>query len=256
MALRRFRIEYQRSIALYWIKRRLLHKHVGYMLIAGMLQAFLLTGVCRAMDLTHYDLDSLVYLSTDIVVAIVSQSPEHGFSAVVTETIYGSLRPGDRVEQLSPFLSFFEPMQDGMRVILFLDRRPHQYDFLHSEAAKALFAVPPSGIYLIDEYGHVHEYYQQNNPGPYVAEGYSFFITKSVPSKEQDLALPTLDEKRAMIRASLKSVQTMRPLLDKSATHDDVPALFALLDRRADARHSCSLDEGGRDRRARQPADH
>ena len=124
----------------------------------------LCSSACWAMNLTHYDLDSLVYLSTDIVIARMSEDAQHSLSATVTETLYGALNPGDRVERLSPFLSFFRPMENGMNVILFLDRRPHSYDFLHSDAAKSSFAVPPSGVYLIDTYGHVHQYYQQANP--------------------------------------------------------------------------------------------
>jgi hypothetical protein len=37
-------------------------------------------------------------------------------------------------------------MKAGTRVVLFLDHRPRQYDFFHSDAAKAPFAVPPSGV--------------------------------------------------------------------------------------------------------------
>jgi hypothetical protein len=59
-----------------------------------------------------------------------------------------------------------------MCVVLFLDRRPHTYDFFHSDAAKSSFAIPPSGVHLIDQYQHVHCYFQKNNPGPYVAYGY------------------------------------------------------------------------------------
>jgi hypothetical protein len=58
-----------------------------------------------------------------------------------------------------------------MCVVLFLDRRPHTYDFFHSDAAKSSFAIPPSGVHLIDQYQHVHCYFQKNNP-PYVAYGY------------------------------------------------------------------------------------
>jgi len=66
----------------------------------------------------------------------------------------------------TPFLMFFQPLDDRQKVILFLDRRSRQYDFFHQDAAKSPFAVPPSGVYRIDEYGHVHEYFQPNNPGP------------------------------------------------------------------------------------------
>src|SRR5260370_42550558 len=129
-----------------------------------------------------------------------------------------------------------------MRVVLFLDRRPHQYDFFNSEAAKSPFAVPPSGVYLIDEYDHVHEYYQQNNPGPYVAQHYSYFIEETVPTKEQDLALPSLAEVEAQITETVKSVYRVRSLLERTATPEDFPAFLRLIDSTApNESHCCFL---------------
>src|SRR3954454_11381999 len=158
-----------------------------------------------AMVLPHYDLNSLTYMSTDIVTATLSVGRQHEFTAVVAEVFYGSLRPGDKLETLSTFFGFYRPMEDGQRVILFLDRRPRRPDFLDPEASKSPFAVLPSGVYLIDPYQHVHEYVQMMNPGPYVAEGYGF-LDKSVPTKERDLALPTLGDVISRIAASLKFV--------------------------------------------------
>lgn len=113
-----------------------------------MLQVFLCASASDAMDMPHYDINSLVYMSTDIVIANLSEDGPHKFTASVTETLRGSLRPSDRLDTLSPFLTYFRPMEDGMRLVLFLDRRPRQYDFLHSDAAKSPFAVPPSGVLL------------------------------------------------------------------------------------------------------------
>jgi hypothetical protein len=93
------------------------------------------------MDLPHYDLDSLVYLSTDIVLADISKDTRDNFTATVTDTLYGSLQPGVKLDALTPFLMFFQPLNDGQKVILFLDRRPRQYDFFHQDAAKSPFAV-------------------------------------------------------------------------------------------------------------------
>ena len=210
---------------------------------SGVALAFvlLLTPICVAMNMPHYDVDSLVYLSTDIVIAKVSQDDAKNLSARVTETLYGSLQPGDRVERLAPFLTFFQPMVDGMNVVLFLDRRPHQYGFVNSDAAKSPFAVLPSGVYLIDEYGHSHEYFQVMNPGPYVAHGYMYFPEKSVPTKEEDLALPSLDEVKRRIAIAIKTVQPVRSLLDKTASIDDGPALLRLVDTTSDSDKDCDL---------------
>jgi hypothetical protein len=107
------------------------------------LQVFFLAPASDAMDMPHYDLNALVYMSTDIVVADLSEDAERKFTATVAETLYGSLQPNDRLDTLTPFL--IPACGNRMTVVLFLDRRPHQYDFLHSDAAKSPFAVPPSG---------------------------------------------------------------------------------------------------------------
>ena len=120
-------------------------------------------------------------------------------------------------------------MDNGQKVILFLDRRPRQYDFLHQDAARSPFAVPPSGVYLIDDYGHVHEYFQPNNPGPYVAQGYDFLFERRVPTQKDDLGLPSLEEVRARIAATVKSVAPIRALLDRPASTADVSELMKLL---------------------------
>jgi hypothetical protein len=189
----------------------------------------------------HYDVDSLVYMSTDIVLVRLSEDAQKAFAATVIETLFGSLRPNDRIEKLSPFLSFFNPMENGMKVVLFLDRRPRQYDFFHQDAAKSPFAVPPSGVYLVDEYDHVHEYFQMNNPGDYVAQGYSFFMEKRVPTKEQDLALPTLATTKDRISAAIKSVEPVRSLLEQTAMRKDVPALMHLIDLTSSSQVDCEL---------------
>lgn len=181
-----------------------------------------------ALDMPHYNLDSLTYMSTDIVVADISIRKERTFTATVIQSLYGNIPEGERLETLSDFLQFFCPMEDRQRIILFLDRRPHQISFLFPEAAKSPFVVPPSGVYLIDEYQHVHEYYQQNNPGPYEAQGYHCFVGRSNPTKEQDLDLPSFAEMQVRISESLEKVQPFRRLLDKSATRDDVPRLLTL----------------------------
>jgi hypothetical protein len=79
----------------------------------------------QAMDLYHYDLDSLNYMSTDVVIGTVTARPEHKFTVTVDGIVYGALAAGEKLETLSDFLGFFQPMEDGQQVILFLDRRPH-----------------------------------------------------------------------------------------------------------------------------------
>jgi hypothetical protein len=217
-----------------------LHLHSERCVLA--LLILLLPVGAGAMDLPHYELDSLVYLSTDIVLADISKDTRGNFTATVTEALYGSLQPGVKLDALTPFLTFFQPLNDGQKVILFLDRRPHQYDFFHQDAAKSPFAVPPSGAYLIDEYGHVHEYFQQNNPGPYVAQGYNFFFDeRQVPTEKDDLTLPSLQEVKGQIAAALKSVIPVRNFLDQPTKAADVPALMKLLVARPRVRETCGV---------------
>jgi hypothetical protein len=194
------------------------------------LAGLLLTASSNAMDMPHYDVHSLVYMSTDIVVASLAEDGQHQFTAAVTETLYGELRPNERLDKLTPFLTYFRPMEDRMRVILFLDRRPHQYDFLHADAAKSPYAVLPSGAYLIDTYGHVHEYFQMSNPGPYVAEGYQYWGHESQPTKQADLRLPSLDDVKGRIAAAIRIVGPIRPLLDRPAVAADGLRLISLVD--------------------------
>jgi len=201
----------------------------------------LLPAGAVAMDLPHYDLDSLVYLSTDIVLADLSKDTHGNFTATVAEALYGSLQPGVKLDALTPFLMFFQPLDDGQKVILFLDRRPRQYDFFHLDAAKSPFAVPPSGVYLIDEYGHAHEYFQQNNPGPYVAQGYMLFPEHTVPAEKDDLALPSLQEVKARIAATVTSVIPIRNFLDQPTTAADVPALMKVLVARPRFPETCGV---------------
>jgi hypothetical protein len=100
----------------------------------------LLPAGTAAMDLPHYALDSLVYLSTDIVVADITKDTHGNFRATVTEPLFGSLQAGVKLDTLTPSLTFFQPPNDGQKPILFLDRRPRQYDFFHQDAAKSPFA--------------------------------------------------------------------------------------------------------------------
>jgi hypothetical protein len=201
----------------------------------------LLPVAAIAVNLPHYDLDSLVYLSTDIVLADISKDSRGNFTATVTEVLYGSLDLGAKLDTLTPFLMFFRPLDNGQKVILFLDRRPRQYDFFHQDAAKSPFAVPPSGIYLIDGYGHVHEYFQQNNPGPYVAQGYMFYPERVVPTEKDNLALPSLEDVKGRIAATVERVIPIRGFLDQPTTAADVPVLMKLFSSRPRDPETCRV---------------
>jgi len=213
----------------------------GCLIAVSVLQILVVPIASRAMNMPSYDEVSLVYMSTDIVIADLSEDSKQQFTATVVETLHGSLHSGDKLDNLTPFLTYFYPMKDGMRVVLFLDRHAHTYDFIHSDAAKSPFAIPPSGVYLIDQYQHVHIYFQTNNPGPYVAAGYSKFPKAQEPTKEDDLKLPSLDDERGKIAESIRAVGPVRALLERTARREDAPALLSLLDRTSESRTNCGL---------------
>jgi hypothetical protein len=200
----------------------------------------------RAMNMRSYDLTSLVFFSTDIVIANLSEDSQHNLIATVSETLYGSIQPGEKLDTLTGFLKpFFQPMEAGMSVVLFLDRRPQKYDYLYRDLAKSPFAIPPSGVYLIDTYGHVHAYSQTNNPGPYVAAGYGFSPGHQIPTQEEDIKLPSLDETRKDIAAAVKAVAAVRPLLEREPSRADAKALLMLADRTSSNSQNCNLRTAG-----------
>lgn len=206
-----------------------------------------LANKALAMNLRHYDLDSLAYFSTDIVVAQVSMVGKDGISATVLETLSGALKPGDHITDLYPFLGpFFTPLPDRAKVILFLDDRPRSPS-MFSDVNRAKYAIPPSGVYLIDEYDHVHEYYQWDNPGPYIAEGYrrGFPEPSKDPTKEDDLKYPSLDEVKARIAAAIARVAPVRAMLDRTTTKKEIPFLLHLVDLTSKDTSDCDLREAG-----------
>jgi hypothetical protein len=204
-----------------------------------------LANEASAMDLQHYDLDSLAYFSTNIVIAQVSIDGKASISATVLQTLSGSLKPGDPITDLYPFLGpFFTPLPDKARVVLFLDDRPRP-PTIFSDANRAKYAVPPSGVYLIDQYDHVHEYFQWDNPGPYIAEGFGHGPLEPVksPTREEDLKYPTLDDVKAHIAAAVARVAPVRAMLDKTTTREEIPSLLHLVDLTSQDASDCDLRE-------------
>lgn len=195
------------------------------------------------MNLQHYDIDSLAFFSTDIVIARIASDGKADISATVLETLSGALKPGDRITDLNPFLGpFFKPLPDGAKIVLFLDSRPRRPS-MFSDANRAKYAVPPSGVYLIDAYDHVHEYYQQSNPGPYIAEGYhlGFPSTAHEPTQQEDLKYPSLADVKARIAAAVARVAPIRSRLDRATTPADIPFLLHLVDLASEDRSDCDL---------------
>jgi hypothetical protein len=216
---------------------------------------------CNAMNMPTYDLDSLIYLSTDIAIATLGKTTAapgrmtDGFpsDATVIKPLYGSLHIGDKTPEIAVYLSFFCPrLVTGQKVILFLDHRPRGAGMFSPSSADCPYAILPAGVYLIDDGQHVHRYFQENNPGGYIEEPsmlrqqlWSFgamLSQKERQDKNDELrkeseALPMLSAAEAEIRKQIKYVESLRPLLDKRPVVSDIPDLLALLDARRRKSH-------------------
>ncbi|MGA7929838.1 MAG: hypothetical protein WCA20_28070 [Candidatus Sulfotelmatobacter sp.] len=70
----------------------------GCLIAALALQILVAPITSRAMNMPSYDHVSLVYMSTDIVIADLSEDSKKQFTATVIETLYGSLHPGDKLD--------------------------------------------------------------------------------------------------------------------------------------------------------------
>ncbi len=71
------------------------------------------------MDQPHYDVDSLAYMSTDIVLADVAARPDHKYIATVTGILYGSLQVGEKLDKLSDFFHSFAQWKTGRGLFYF-----------------------------------------------------------------------------------------------------------------------------------------
>ena len=219
---------------------------------------------CFAMDLPTFDIDSLVYLSTDIVLATVENrsSPQAPSSLIVTKVISGRIQPGTVLDKLDVFLDFFFPrLPPGQNVILFLDRRPRAPVPFAAAANHAPFAIVPSGVLPVDREHRVYRYFQQGNPGPYVLQGaetpFEIALERVLPSEEKAKAdarraaalasllprLPTYDQTIEQIKRSETYVDELRQLLDGAPTAAEGQALKDLIEKRF-ARWE-SADTGG-----------
>lgn len=188
-----------------------------------------------------YDLDTLCYKSSDVVVATLTrdhvpgkQPYEDRFTAAVVDPIEGQYHTGDTITSLD--LDLYDPAENGQRCILFLQ---HQEMQLHSQTPVAISPPWVEDMLLIDSKDHVRRYYQWMDPGGLLAEGYSMpFGGKPMPnnSDTDEAKYPTLSTERSAIVARWTAIDGVRPLLSHEAQQQDVPALMdQLRERRKNA---------------------
>lgn len=219
-------------------KKTRIHAFATYMIL---LLIALLPARLPAMNMPVYDLNSKIYLSTDIVLVQISTDEAKHKIATVQETLMGALPVGTRLDQIDGYLSFFDKINSGDRLILFLDSRPRTLDFFYKEFEKAPYAIVPSGVELVDPFGHVHSYFQPMNPGGYFPVGYPWFRSKKPLTEEDALKFPTLNEEKQRIVEAIRSVEPAHAILGHESTVQDVPRLLHLVDTTSSDTSDCAI---------------
>lgn len=193
------------------------------------------------MNMPVYDLNSKTYLSTDIVVVQISTDEAKHKIATVQETLLGTLPIGSRLDQIDGYLSYFAKIKPGDRLVLFLDSRPRKLSFLYKEFEKAPYAIVPSGVELVDPFGHVHSYRQPMNPGGYFPEGYPWFPTDKPLTVDDARKFPTFSQEKQKIIEAIRSVEPAREILDRESTAEDVPRLLHFVDATSSDTSDCAI---------------
>lgn len=213
----------------------------GLLLLLGSL-ALCLPG--RAMDMYSYDLDSLVYLSSDVIDAdIVSVASKGGLDLTdvkVTRVYQGHFTIGQTVQVTA--LDFFSVRErnDDPKDLFGKGRRLGAGDHVTLFLAKArpvfLYNIPkdadiywpaPSGVKLLDQ-GRVKGFEQDSNPGPYETEWADEKALKTLPDPEQF---------RRELAESIREAARLKPLLQGKAVQADEPKLLAVLRKRVRTGH-------------------
>jgi hypothetical protein len=194
-----------------------------------------------AMNMPVYDLNSKVYLSTDIVIVQIATGETKSRIATVQETLFGNLPVGTRLDQIDGYLSYFAKISSGDQVILFLDSRPRKLDSIYKAFERVPYALVPSGVELVDPFGHVHSYYQPRNPGGYFPAGYSWFNSDKPLTEDDARKFPTLSEEKQKIDKAIRSVAPARTILGRESTSEDLPRLLHFLDTTSSDRSDCAI---------------
>ena len=202
-----------------------------YALLTSVL--LLASGSAEAAILFSYDLDSLVYLSTDIVEGTLvgpDERPVRNPDLVEISAVYkGELSPGSRIPIRGiPFCQMpaggefgeLSLLESGMRVILFLQPVDREFD---RSAPRDAVKLVWSGVKVLRD-GRVLGFSQHyGNPGPYVLE---------TPQAFKGHTFPPVEEFRRQLAGSLDAMDALRERLESDAVPEDVPWLMELLQTR------------------------
>jgi hypothetical protein len=184
----------------------------------------------QGMDQYTYDIDSLVYMSPHIVEGKLGAEYRTNNVMVsdfkISAIHEGNLKVGQTIQVTA--LDFYSVADKGFRggrklrsgdqFLLFGDRAKNTFLYDIPEDAE-IYWPAPSGVWLIVGEKAL-DFWQESNPGPYVAV---------LDSAATNTAIPTVVELQMQIRRSLKRVEKWRPLMERDATANDIPALLDIL---------------------------
>ncbi|HLX62979.1 MAG TPA: hypothetical protein VKX17_17040 [Planctomycetota bacterium] len=184
----------------------------------------------HAMNLYSYDLDSLVYMSAEIVEATLGENyKKDNLSLVdvnITKVHKGSFKEGQTIAVTA--MDFYRKSDGSVRKSAALERGDNVFMFLSKAGKTFLYDIPadaeiywtaPSGLKLVNE-NKVLGFAQFDNPGPYVA------------MYEMKGKAPTIEEYRLQIANSAKKVNGWAAQFKAEPSPKDIPWLTALLKER------------------------
>ncbi len=216
---------------------RLLH----FFVLPIILIPALLTAIApvRAMDLYSYDLDSLVYLSSDVIdadpISLQTGNGPNITNVRATRVYMGHFHVRETVKVKA--MDFFQVPDRHIGAGYYINRGrnigkgDHLTLFLAKAHSVFLYDIPknadiywpaPSGVKMLDQ-DRIKSFYQYENPGPYELEW-------TEPDRLK--ALPTPEQFRQQMAASISRVESLRPLLTKKAIPADKSDLLNILRQR------------------------
>jgi hypothetical protein len=184
----------------------------------------------QGMNQNTYDLESLVDMSPQIVEGQLGG--EHRTNNVTVwqfkiSTVHkGNLKAAQSIDVTA--LDFYavssnsfwgnDKLKEGDRLFLFFDRARKTFIYDIPESAE-IYWPAPSGLRLIVG-GKALEFFQYNNPGPYLV---------ILAGAATNTVIPTVTKFREQIREGISRMEKWKPLLEREATAQDIPALLQIL---------------------------
>lgn len=195
----------------------------------------LAAGRAYAKNLYSYDLDSLVYMSTDIVEGTLAEPIKEGWDSAtrfhITNVWKGKQLAGTSIPvcgldiyrtntDVSPPLHS-QPLLKGAHIVLFLSRtiQDGEWHAAFEPPAGYLMTVA-SGVKLVSSDNSILKFVQHSNPGPYADE------PENIPGSDRRLSLDRLREK---VRIAIPKTDTLAAHFQAEPTPGDTKWLLAFL---------------------------